>query len=123
MEEFLCPCCGRGKAARLLVLCLDLLRAAWGEPVIVNSGWRCEAHNAAVGGAKNSRHKTGCAADIRAPNGGDRAAFAALTARLYGLPGWEIRVRDSFVHIAVPRGEEARLWSGNGITVNYSQSA
>lgn len=43
---------------------LDPLREAWGEPIIVNSGFRCEALNKAVGGAPNSQHKTGEAADI-----------------------------------------------------------
>lgn len=43
---------------------LDPLREAWGKPIIVNSGFRCEALNKIVGGAPNSQHKTGEAADI-----------------------------------------------------------
>ena len=35
------------------------------EPIIINSGYRSEAVNKAVGGAKGSNHLTGCAADIR----------------------------------------------------------
>ena len=35
------------------------------EPIIINSGYRSEAVNKAVGGAPNSNHLTGCAADIR----------------------------------------------------------
>ena len=34
-------------------------------PIVINSGFRSEAVNAAVGGAKGSNHLTGCAADIR----------------------------------------------------------
>lgn len=34
-------------------------------PVIINSGFRCEAVNARVGGVKNSQHLVGQAADIR----------------------------------------------------------
>ena len=34
-------------------------------PIIINSGYRSEAVNKAVGGAKGSNHLTGCAADIR----------------------------------------------------------
>lgn len=43
---------------------LDPLREAWGEPIIVGSGYRCEALNRAVGGAASSQHKLGQAADI-----------------------------------------------------------
>lgn len=43
---------------------LDPLREAYRKPINVNSGFRCEALNKAVGGAKNSEHMTGCAADI-----------------------------------------------------------
>ena len=34
-------------------------------PIIINSGYRSEAVNKAVGGAKGSNHLTGCAVDIR----------------------------------------------------------
>ena len=34
------------------------------EPIIINSGYRSEAVNRAVGGAKGSNHLTGCAVDI-----------------------------------------------------------
>ena len=44
---------------------LDPLREAWGAPIIVTSGYRCERLNKAVGGATNSQHKKGEAADIR----------------------------------------------------------
>ena len=44
---------------------LDPLREAWGAPIIVTSGVRCPALNKAVGGATNSQHMYGQAADIR----------------------------------------------------------
>ena len=34
-------------------------------PIVINSGFRSEAVNKAVGGAPGSNHLTGCAADIR----------------------------------------------------------
>lgn len=43
---------------------LDPLREAYGKPIIVTSGYRCEALNKAVGGSKASEHMKGCAADI-----------------------------------------------------------
>lgn len=40
------------------------LREAFGMPIYVNSGYRCAALNAAVGGVKGSQHIRGEAADI-----------------------------------------------------------
>lgn len=43
---------------------LDPLRDAFGEPIYVNSGYRSTLINNIVGGAKNSQHLRGEAADI-----------------------------------------------------------
>lgn len=45
---------------------LDPIRAAYGQPIIVNSGYRSVALNKAVGGASTSQHLRGEAADITA---------------------------------------------------------
>ena len=37
---------------------LEPLRQAFGKPIVVNSGFRCEALNKAVGGARSSQHMT-----------------------------------------------------------------
>ena len=50
---------------------LDPIREAWGEPIVVSSGYRCPELNTLVGGAKNSHHMLGCAADIIAGNKAD----------------------------------------------------
>jgi uncharacterized protein YcbK (DUF882 family) len=44
---------------------LQKLRTLIGMPIVVTSGYRSEAVNKAVGGAKNSAHLRGGAADIR----------------------------------------------------------
>lgn len=44
--------------------CLDKVREMWGKPIGVNSGYRSYELNKAVGGAKNSQHLRGEAADI-----------------------------------------------------------
>lgn len=49
---------------KLIEAVLDPLREWYGKPIRVNSGYRCEALNNAIGGAKNSQHTTGMAADI-----------------------------------------------------------
>ena len=43
---------------------LQTLRTYLGYAVEVNSGYRTQAHNEAVGGSSNSAHLWGCAADI-----------------------------------------------------------
>ena len=43
---------------------LEKVREVWGKPIYVNSGYRCEKLNRLVGGAVNSQHKIGKAADI-----------------------------------------------------------
>ena len=48
---------------------LDDLRAAWGSGIKVNSGFRNEALNKAVGGSNTSVHKIGYAADLYPANG------------------------------------------------------
>lgn len=44
---------------------LDPLREAYGKPIIVTSGYRCERLNKLVNGSKTSQHLYGFAADIR----------------------------------------------------------
>lgn len=48
----------------LAVLVLDPIREAWGQPLIVNSGYRSPQLNAVVGGVPTSAHMEGCAVDI-----------------------------------------------------------
>ncbi len=43
---------------------LDPIREAWGEPIVVSSGYRCKELNTLIGGVKNSHHMLGCAADL-----------------------------------------------------------
>ena len=50
-----------------LVRMLDEARAVAGIPFVITSGLRTRARNSKVGGAPNSAHLTGHAADIRCP--------------------------------------------------------
>jgi len=67
-EEFACPCCGRSEMSQEFLDRLDLARKACGFPLQVTSGFRCEAHNAAVGGKPDSAHLRGLAADVACPD-------------------------------------------------------
>ena len=44
---------------------LEPLRQRYNKPILINSGFRSEAVNKAIGGVKGSNHLTGCAVDIR----------------------------------------------------------
>ena len=57
--------CGFNAVDAELVQVLDDVREHFGKPVMITSGCRCRKHNAKVGGAKNSTHVFGIAADIR----------------------------------------------------------
>lgn len=54
----------RLRMQRLIEQLLDPIRAAWGGPITVNSGYRSPALNRAVGGVATSQHVKGEAADI-----------------------------------------------------------
>lgn len=86
MREFECRCGCRMPTpvrARVHTLCvaLERLRAELGRPVRVNSGYRCPAHNRAVGGARASQHVLGCAVDLSVAG----MTGAELAARLESL--------------------------------------
>ena len=69
-KEFRCRCCGelpeefQGNIRALVANVLDPAREKLGQPITVNSGYRCKEHNVKVGGAVGSQHMRGEAADI-----------------------------------------------------------
>lgn len=55
----------------IVLLCVKLLqplRSLYGKPMNINSGYRCEELNEAVGGVDTSDHRKGLAADIGCEN-------------------------------------------------------
>lgn len=89
-----------------LVDFLDEIRAEFGEPIIVNSGFRSEEVNRAVGGVSRSLHLQGRAADIR-PSYDDTKLYYWELQRLYKLlyarrdELTELIKYDTFVHVAI----------------------
>ena len=67
-EEFACPCCGENKTKQILMLTIDQLRDAIGQPLTISSAFRCPKHNEAVGGKSDSAHLKGLAVDIVCEN-------------------------------------------------------
>jgi uncharacterized protein YcbK (DUF882 family) len=85
----------RPPAALLTVL--EAMRALRGTPLDILSGHRCPSTNRAVGGARNSRHIAGDAADLLP------GRFTAAQALACGAVG--VGVRDGYVvHVDVRPG-------------------
>ena len=80
---------------RELVEKLDELRRQIGKPIHITSGFRTRAHNTAVGGATNSRHLDGSAADITAE--GITPEQMAQIAEVVGFRG--IGIYSNFTHV------------------------
>lgn len=113
-KEFACKCgkCGGFPVEpdQKLVEILNKIRDHFDAPVVINSGIRCRTHNSspAVGGATNSQHIYGTAADIRV-EGVAPAKVADYAEEL--LPGTGgIGRYNTFTHVDV-RKIKAR-WNG-----------
>lgn len=91
-----------------LVKLLDRLRCGMRCAIYVNSGYRTPSHNKTVGGAANSMHMYGAAADIR-PANGDLAKLHELAKEIMANTGG-IGVYKTFIHVDV-RDKKAR-WNG-----------
>jgi uncharacterized protein YcbK (DUF882 family) len=75
---------------------LQKLRDYYKKPIIINSGWRTEEHNKEVGGAKNSMHLKGLAADVRPPYGVNVKEFYVKARELTNFKGYGIG--QNFLH-------------------------
>ena len=108
-SEFACRCgCGYDGISLATVMACEAVREHFKRPVRINSGCRCEGHNTAVGGSKNSRHVAGDAADITVDKI-DAAEVAAYCNHLIADNGG-IGAYPTFTHIDT-RGKRAR-WGG-----------
>lgn len=104
-SEFACRCgCGFDEIDPLLVRALQDLRDMINQPIHVNSGCRCPAHNEAVGGAKNSYHMKGMAADIACRWIGPKQlrAFAIQVPEFYN---GGIGLYPGFLHVDIRHGK------------------
>lgn len=83
---------------------LQPLRDAWGKPITINSGYRCEKLNKAVGGVATSQHTKGQAADC----GVDDPLALARTLLDLGLQFDQAIIYPTFVHISYKADGENR---------------
>lgn len=109
VEEFTCNHCGKipsGKPPQALVDILQQVRDHFGAATVVNSGYRCPTHNANVGGAPNSQHLVGDAADIAVSGVHAHKVYDYVATLLAGTGG--LGKYDTFTHIDVRAGAPAR---------------
>ena len=79
-----------------------------GKPIMVNSGFRSEAVNGAVGSTNKSDHRRGCAADTRVPGMTPDEVTRAIIASPLEYEQ-VIREFDRWTHVAIPMvGSPAR---------------
>jgi len=91
---------------------LQILRNYIGKPITVNSAYRSQEYNASIGGAKNSQHIMGRAADIVVKGMSPLAVHTTIELLIEKgdmLQGG-LGLYDSFVHYDI-RGTKAR-WDG-----------
>ena len=91
----------------LAVKILQPLRDAWQRPIIVTSGYRSPALNKALGGARNSQHLMGQAADICATDPADNKALFLTAVRLIQEGTLQVgQLLDEYayqwIHISLP---------------------
>lgn len=103
-SEFQCKC-GRycdgfpAEPDRLLIEQAERVRAHFGAPVHVSSGVRCGVHNANVGGAAGSHHKSGKAMDFRVE--GQRAKTVLAFVKTLPDVRYAYAIDGSYVHMDV----------------------
>lgn len=98
----------KANLVRLVLEILQPIRDKWGRPIVVTSGFRSEAVNKAVGGARNSQHRLGEAADIKI---GSKSQNKTLFNFILDMVNkGEIKVGQlideygySWVHVSLPR--------------------
>jgi len=92
-----------------LAYALQIIRNELKVPISITSGYRSPEHNRKIGGAQESTHMQGIAADFKA-NGMAPTAVAAIIERLIRekkIPQGGLKAYASWVHYDI-RGTKAR---------------
>ena len=111
-SEFACQgagCCGASAPVHPeLVAGLQELRGKVGAPLTITSGFRCITHNAKVGGAADSQHTIGLAADVLCPEGWSPERFAKLAETVEVFRKGGIGIYPGRIHVDVRENGPAR---------------
>ena len=109
LDEFRCPCCFRKLMDPHALVTFDKVRDRAKVPMVVTSGYRCQAHNAKINGSTNSAHLRGLAGDFAIRVSSDR--FRILEAAL-AVGVNRIGIGADFVHLDVdPSLPQAVVWT------------
>ena len=82
-----------------LVKYLQRIRNWAGAPIVISSGYRTPEHNRKIGGAANSRHTKGEAADIYVKDRKKSISEIARFAQAIGILGIEKNEDGNYVHV------------------------
>lgn len=109
-DEMRCQCgCGQDGMNAKFMEKLTSLRADWGKPMVVTSGYRCTQHPIETRKAKPGAHATGRAVDIAVER---EDAYKLLCAALgHGFTGIGIQQKGSgrFLHFDDLTAEDGML--------------
>lgn len=102
---------------KLVAVALEAVRTIVGRPIIVSSGYRSYLVNKAAGGALNSAHMSGLAADINV-KGMDPSSLAHII-KVSQIPYDQLILEyDAWVHVGVaksnPRHQLLTIRNGSG---------
>lgn len=100
------PKCTETKINPLLIESLEVLWNLVGA-FVIDSGFRCMDHNAAVGGAHDSQHLFGNAADCMSTRGYNGNLIARMAEQIIPFDSGGIGIYPGFCHVDV-RGKKAR---------------
>lgn len=110
-EELACPCdrdsCKCVVVHWALIELLSRMRQQLKQPLYITSGYRCPRHNQTVGGAPESLHLGGMAADVQ--TAAAMPQHLAPVAEAVGAGGIGVYPR----HCHVDVGEPDRRWEGD----------
>jgi uncharacterized protein YcbK (DUF882 family) len=97
------------KNVRTLANNLQVLRDVIGMPITINSGYRTDAHNKAIGGATNSQHLLAKAADIVVAGWNPSDVQKQIEALIKGgqMTAGGVGLHENFVHYDI-RGTNVR---------------
>jgi len=103
MEEFLCKHCGEGAMIVKFALldALQRLRDRVLLPMNVSCGYRCHIHNGDVGGAPDSAHIAGEAADIWDLDGKLKLFCTPQILELCGLWAEDYATTTDWIHLQI----------------------
>jgi uncharacterized protein YcbK (DUF882 family) len=119
-EELACHCCGRNESTQALVDLLEQIRVLVNQPIRVESAYRCEAHNAKVGGVPGSEHTHGIAADISV-RGMTAADLYRIVRTIPEIGGIGRADNQGYVHVDLRRIPAKWCYNSEGRNIPWTE--